>query len=269
MNTQQLIELDLDRLKRLNLGAVRVAAQSDLQATYEIKLSDSHAQGKVIEATGLVQALFGPRLLSSGSNSDNGYSCVTAKVCLQDAQLEINNPKTAAVLLAHSFSLRATTAEEDCKLDPNGKPRYFTIEEMRARGRQALKDAGVVSTGFISQDSLMEAYRRGLAAASDDDKKRALNYLLESLKRGASNPHRFMIDEPEKQGSKWQSAIRDWGKWHAHPDADFDEDDDHEVLSSESQKQLRTVIEHVEKMSPGIKIQPEVSEKNWIHFTTN
>ena len=105
MNTKDLIELDLDRLKRLGLGEVSITNQTDVQITYQLCLADSHDPSKVIEATGKVQTLFGPRLLSSGSFvGEAGGNCVTARVCLQYSKLIKNTPNMAST---QSFLSRA------------------------------------------------------------------------------------------------------------------------------------------------------------------
>jgi hypothetical protein len=109
MNTKDLIELDLDRLRRLSLGTVSITNQTDVQITYQICLADSHEPSKVIETTGKVQALFGPRLLSSGTHiGDNGGNCVTARVCLQYSKLTKNQPAMASAI--KSFLQRAKDA---------------------------------------------------------------------------------------------------------------------------------------------------------------
>lgn len=107
MITKDLIELDLDRLRRLGLGSVEILNQTDVQITYKLTLKDSHNPSKVIEATGKVQQLFGPRLLSSGSfvDEEHGNNCVTARVCLQFSKLTVNAPAMASV---KSFLMRAS-----------------------------------------------------------------------------------------------------------------------------------------------------------------
>ena len=105
MKTSNLIELDLDRLRRLNLGAVSISNQTDIQITYELRLSDPADPTKVVEATGKIQTIFGPRLLSSGSHTDeHSGNCVTARVCLQYSKLTKNEPNMASV---KSFLARA------------------------------------------------------------------------------------------------------------------------------------------------------------------
>lgn len=108
MNTKDLIELDLDRLRRLDLGSVSVTNQTDVQITYQLCLHDSHDPSKVVEATGKVQQIFGPRLLSSGSFIDDGGNCVTARVCLQFSKLTKNTPAMASI---KSFLLRAKASK--------------------------------------------------------------------------------------------------------------------------------------------------------------
>lgn len=105
MKTSDLIELDLDRLRRLGLGFVTVTNQTDIQITYELRLKDSSDPSKVVEATGKIQNLFGPRLLSSGSHMDaHTGNCVTARVCLQYSKLTKNDPGLVSV---KSFMQRA------------------------------------------------------------------------------------------------------------------------------------------------------------------
>lgn len=101
MNQQQLIELDLDRIKRLGLGKVSILEQSDVQVKYELKLADPMNPSAPIDAIGKIQALFGARLLSAGSHIDkeNG-NCVDARVCLQDSRLTVNQPAMASAIKA-------------------------------------------------------------------------------------------------------------------------------------------------------------------------
>lgn len=122
MKTSALIALDLDRLRRLNIGQVSITNQTTTEIKYEIKLADAADPSKVIEVTGKVQHLFGPRLLSSGSHADehNG-NCVTARVCLQSTQLYKNEPTMASV---QSFLQRAKSSTPT-------KLTTFTVDKKR------------------------------------------------------------------------------------------------------------------------------------------
>jgi hypothetical protein len=80
---------------------------------------------------------------------------------------------------------------------------------------------------------------------------------------------------PEDWGKEgWYVGVRDWGTWesdyenHDPDDEDgWDEDDDHQVLSPSSRKDLRTIIAAQQAKYPKFTISAGMGEKNWIEIT--
>lgn len=106
MNPLALIALDLERINRLKLGEVTIIDQSEEQIKYQVKLAGDQDRSAVVSATGKLQNLFGPRLLSSGSHIGPEGNVVEARVCLIESQLSMGAPESVEVSVT-SFLARA------------------------------------------------------------------------------------------------------------------------------------------------------------------
>lgn len=72
-------------------------------------------------------------------------------------------------------------------------------------------------------------------------------------------------DSPtEERGGEYYFGLRDFGSWSNPPEARDDEDYDWQVISQESAKAIKTVLDDVAKKYPTLKFDWSPEEKNWI-----
>lgn len=75
--------------------------------------------------------------------------------------------------------------------------------------------------------------------------------------------------EKDRNGNDYvEYGFRSWGRWEADSDtSDEDmEDNDYEVLSSESSAELKTLITKLKSQYP-VDVERDIGEKNWITLT--
>ena len=76
---------------------------------------------------------------------------------------------------------------------------------------------------------------------------------------------RWGIEFDLKDGT---AAVRDWGNWVLPEDADCDEEDyDWKELSEKSYRELKRLLDSLNKEYPYFKFSCDIGEKSWIYFT--
>ena len=65
-------------------------------------------------------------------------------------------------------------------------------------------------------------------------------------------------------GNGLEFELRDWGQWVTPSDVEDDEDYDWQELTGKYHKILRDICAEVEKDFPGVKVEYDAGEKNWI-----
>lgn len=87
------------------------------------------------------------------------------------------------------------------------------------------------------------------------------NEILSTFKSSGKST---MSQESEMNGSWAIASIRYWGMWEMPEGEEDDGDYDWEVLSEESYKSAKNIIDTASKKYPELKIVFGTEEKNWI-----
>lgn len=96
------------------------------------------------------------------------------------------------------------------------------------------------------------------------DAKGVAAEILRELKQGNSGSDTQGPEDWGKEG--WYVGVRDWGRWENDYD-DEDDDSDHQILSTGSRKDLKTLFDKFDAKYPAFKISGGTGEKNWIEVT--
>jgi hypothetical protein len=103
---------------------------------------------------------------------------------------------------------------------------------------------------------------------NDADAKTVANEILRAFKAPGTQ-----TQDPEAEGNGWSFGVRDWGKWesdyenHDSDDGDdWDQDDDQQVLSAASKKQLQDKMKTFISKYTKLHINVQTGEKNWLEF---